>query len=119
MTQKDNGGPAFPGLLSGKFGTPIQAHEGMTLREYAAIHLQQPDSGIDWLDAMILSAKRDAIAGQALPQAVEDYDRKTRGVMDTKMNVLPWAAKATGTREEIIVRQAYRYADAMLAERSK
>jgi hypothetical protein len=60
---------------------------------------------------------RDWFAGQALPQAVEDYDRKTRGVMDTKNPVLPWATAATGTREQIIAHQAYRYADAMLAAR--
>jgi hypothetical protein len=60
---------------------------------------------------------RDWFAGQALPQAVEDYDRKTRGVMDTKINVLPWATEATGSREQIIARQAYRYADAMIAAR--
>lgn len=114
MTQKDNSGPAFPTNRGQFFYSP-----GMSLRAYAAVQLQQPDSGIEWLDAMILSAKRDYFAGQALPQAVEDYDRKTRGVMDTKLNVLPWATQETGTREEIIVRQAYRYADAMLAERSK
>jgi hypothetical protein len=27
--------------------------EGMSLRTFAAIHLRVPDSGIDWLDAMI------------------------------------------------------------------
>lgn len=60
---------------------------------------------------------RDYFAAQALSQAVEDYDRKTRGVMDTKINVLPWATQVTGTREQIIARQAYRYADAMLEAR--
>jgi hypothetical protein len=27
--------------------------EGMSLRTFAAIHLRVPDSGIEWLDAMI------------------------------------------------------------------
>ena len=27
--------------------------EGMSVRTFAAIHLRVPDSGIDWLDAMI------------------------------------------------------------------
>lgn len=27
--------------------------EGMSLRTFAAIHLRVPDSGVDWLDAMI------------------------------------------------------------------
>jgi hypothetical protein len=93
-TPKD-GGPAFPRPgytdATGDWPVFLRHEEGMTLRDY--------------------------IAGQALPQAVEDYDRKTRGVMDTKNNVLPWATKETGTREEIIARQAYRYADAMLKAR--
>jgi len=55
--------PEFPGP-----DRPEQAHssapsvpviyettelEGMSLRTFAAIHLRVPDSGIDWLDAMI------------------------------------------------------------------
>jgi hypothetical protein len=45
----DTGGPAFPHIDSGcgRF------EEGMTLRQYAAIHLKVPDSGTDWLDEMI------------------------------------------------------------------
>jgi hypothetical protein len=38
-------GPAFP--------TGNDREKGMTLRQYAAIHLKVPDSGIDWLDDMI------------------------------------------------------------------
>lgn len=32
--------------------------EGMSLRTYAAIQLRVPDSGIDWLDAMIERSRR-------------------------------------------------------------
>jgi hypothetical protein len=32
--------------------------EGMTLRQYAAIKLRVPDSGIDWLDDMIREANK-------------------------------------------------------------
>lgn len=60
---------------------------------------------------------RDWFAGQALPQAVEDYDRQTRGVMDTKMPVLQWATERS-PRELIIAEQAYKYADAMLKARA-
>jgi len=60
---------------------------------------------------------RDWFAGQALSEAIQDYDRKTRAVMGEKVNVLPWATKSTGTREQIIARHAYRYADAMLEAR--
>lgn len=65
---------------------------------------------------------RDWFAGLALPQAVLDYgepsghpvtgQRKDRG-----NPVLPYASKGVGTREEIIARQAYRYADALLSAR--
>jgi hypothetical protein len=90
MSAIDKSGPAFPrGPIGEDCGQPYGHQVGLTKREY--------------------------IAAEALPQAVEDYDRLTRGVMDTKMNVLPWACKEMGTREEIIARQAVRYADALLA----
>ena len=44
----------------------IWPESGMTLRQYAAIKLCVPDSGIDWLDDMIRQAQRDRFAGQAL-----------------------------------------------------
>lgn len=53
----NTGGPAFPvpGLNRGEF------NNGMTLRQYAAIHLKVPNSGTDWLDDMIKqSNKTDA-----------------------------------------------------------
>lgn len=39
---------------------------GLTKRQYAAIHLRVPDSGIPWLDAMIDRSRRDEFAGQAM-----------------------------------------------------
>ena len=43
--------PAFP--------TPagIQHNDGMTLRQYAAIKLRVPDSGLPWLDDMIVKSR--------------------------------------------------------------
>jgi hypothetical protein len=38
-------------------------HPGMTLRQYAAIKLKVPDSGIPELDAMIVQSRRDELAG--------------------------------------------------------
>ncbi len=65
---------------------------------------------------------RDRIAIAALPSAVEDYGQPATGHnkgqrTDRGSPVLPWANPAIGTREEIIARQAYRYADAMLKAR--
>lgn len=87
-----DGGPAFPSPLRPEDG--FWNAQGMSLR--------------DWF------------AGQALPGAIEDYDRKrwVGGSVATE-SMLPYAAQATGAREDIIARQAYRYADAMLAERAR
>ncbi len=62
---------------------------------------------------------RDWFAGQALPQAILDYDRQTRTGPAQGDYVLPYTTKAIGTREDIIARQAYRYADALLTARQK
>jgi hypothetical protein len=74
MTDKPDGGPAFPRPASleypdGPHGDLIVEcthSEGMTLRQYAAIHLKVPDSGEDWLDEMILESRRLDFAGQAM-----------------------------------------------------
>lgn len=49
--QINDGGPAFP--------TPAgtQHNDGMTLRQYAAINLRVPDSGLPWLDKMIVQSR--------------------------------------------------------------
>lgn len=62
MTDK-TGGPAFATVAVGPAGD-IYGTEGMTLRQYAAIHLKQPDSGDEWLDEMIVASKRDEYAGR-------------------------------------------------------
>ena len=38
-----------------------EEQKGISLRQYAAIHLQQPDSGLDWLDDMIRKAKSEGV----------------------------------------------------------
>ena len=50
---------------------------GLTKKEYAAIHLRIPESGVDWLDRMVAKAEKRDIAVQIF-QAVH-----TQGV--------PWA----------------------------
>lgn len=56
----NTGGPAFP--MPGMTGLPndgfIYGEQGMTLRQYAAIHLKVPNSGTDWLDEMIKQANK-------------------------------------------------------------
>ncbi len=61
MTEQfDTGEPAFP---SPDVFRPDGTHHagaftGMTLRQYAAIHLRHPDSGTPWLDHMISQSSR-------------------------------------------------------------
>lgn len=45
-----------PGLSNLPNGEFIYPERGMNLRQYAAIHLRVPDSGLDWLDKMIKKA---------------------------------------------------------------
>lgn len=71
---RDDGGPAFPCTQwedrgGVNFGS---AHDGMTLRQYAAIHLCVPDSGVDWLDEMIERARHDKFAAHALNSMFSD-----------------------------------------------
>jgi hypothetical protein len=66
---------------------------------------------------------RDYFAGEALPQAVADYGEPHNTLSsgqrrDRGNPVLPYAASGSGTREEIIAAQAYKYADAMLVVRN-
>ena len=58
-TEPESG--AFPMYYEG-YCSP---DSGFNKLAYAAIHLKVPDSGIDWLDKMILEAKRDEMAGRA------------------------------------------------------
>lgn len=67
----NNGGPAFPHEFKHGDGR-VQRTSGMTLRQYAAIHLCVPDSGTDWLDAMIRKARRDDIAAKAMQGSLAD-----------------------------------------------
>lgn len=67
---KETGGPAFPGKkMVYRAGFETKETEptcGMTLRQYAAIKLKVPDSGIDWLDEMIVKSNRDDFAVTAM-----------------------------------------------------
>lgn len=77
--------------------------------------------GEHWQPGMSLL---DYFAAAALPQAVEDYGEpsgsgRNRQRTDHGNPVLPYSAKAVGAREEIIARQAYRYAKAMMRARAE
>ena len=68
--------PAFPiPLQPGQGWKEMAPRDGMTLRQYAAIKLRVPNSGTDWLDAMIVEAKRDELAAKAMQSYLLDKDR--------------------------------------------
>ena len=55
--------PAFP--ATEEHGCNV-GWSGMSLRQYAAIKLKVADSGVDWLDEMIIKSKRDDFAAKAM-----------------------------------------------------
>ncbi|WP_186056528.1 hypothetical protein [Burkholderia gladioli] len=63
--QPADGGPAFPRAIQ-RWNDSFENVEGMTLRQYAAIKLRVPDSGIDWLDDMIRTSMQDEFAAKAM-----------------------------------------------------
>lgn len=77
MSKINDGGPAFP-MPSGhepRVNEITHYNEGMSLRQYAAIHLRVPSSGTDWLDAMIRESLRDEIAAKALAGLLANNER--------------------------------------------
>jgi hypothetical protein len=79
---------------------------GMSLRQYAAIKLRVPQSGVDWLDDMIREARRLDYAGQAM-----------QGMAASE----PWAENFSESRDyaDPVAAAAYTMADAMLAARTR
>lgn len=50
-------------------------YSGLTMRQYAAIHLRVPESGAEWLDDMIRKAKRDEFAAKAMQAIIASPSR--------------------------------------------
>lgn len=90
----EDGGNAFPAMY------PNAHNTGMTLRQYAAITLRVPNSGTDWLDAMIRESLRDEFAGQAMRDVASRFGR----LPDTKHK---------------LASDCFAIADAMLAARKE
>ena len=109
----DNGGPAFPGkVYTGQteyvegIGNRhvMEDVPGMTLRQYAAIKLRVPDSGTDWLDAMITASVRNELAAAAIATVPTQ----------TSYTMLP-----NESHEAYVTRRAYAMANCMLARKNK
>ncbi|MCG5259779.1 hypothetical protein EM868_09145 [Cupriavidus gilardii] len=79
--------PAFPTRFANQAGEnvfglagdvvaphAVQHYHGLTVRQYAAIHLRIPDSGTAWLDDMIRKAQRDEFAAKAMQSILSNSD---------------------------------------------
>ena len=75
--------------------------EHMTLREYAAIKLKVPDSGVDWLDMMIYRSLRNDFAAQIM-----------QGKLMTDIDTNSISSKKYAAEE------AFKLADAMMEVRT-
>lgn len=51
-----------------------EVFNGLSAREYAAIKLRVPDSGTEWLDAMIRKSLRDDFAAKAVQGMLSDSE---------------------------------------------
>ena len=102
--------PAFP-CEEVKCGTKVH-NTGITLRQYAAIKLRVPQSGLPWLDEMIECARRDDLAALAV-HAEFLSDSLPGPACDALVKA---AAKAGIEPEQQIARNAYVMADAVLEE---
>ncbi len=79
--------PAMPHASLTVNGVPLSP--GLTARQHAAIALRVPDSGTEWLDAMIRESQRDQFA-QSAAQALLARGHAIEG-MDKAARILPYA----------------------------
>lgn len=98
----DSSKPAFP------VADPIvESLNGLTAREYAAIKLRVPDSGTEWLDAMIRKSLRDDFAAKVLP-----------AVYSNEKEFDFWCTEYSVEEAfDLSAKRAYELADAMLKAR--
>lgn len=85
--------PAHP---PSNYPSPGQARNetGLTIRQYAAIHLKVPQSGLAWLDDMIMEARKHAAAVSALRSLTEGFSVSAYGVAGTPANAAEIVSKA-------------------------
>lgn len=102
----DDGGNAFPLTIAfnnnGDCLCAMPEDRGMTLRQYAAIHLKVANSGTDWLDEMIEKSNNDDFAAKAMQAILSNNEL----ISDTDNLSVNW-----------ITRNSFKIADAMLKAR--
>ena len=100
MSTIETGGSAFPLYDNRGDGQQFLVEIGMTMRQYAAIHLRVPNSGADWLDDMIAEARE-----------MDAAERAMQGLLAQSLGT------ALGSDPILGAQYAYRVADAMLNAR--
>lgn len=121
MAKKDSD-PAFPtpdtALANGKMG--------MSFRQYAAITLRVPNSGTDWLDAMILESLRNELAAKVMQGLVLTWKEQDCVAasevpqMTIAAQLFRKAAEEAGEDGvEFLTSSAYEIAASMLAARKE
>ncbi len=104
MSEQNDGGPA--GVFC--------ANPRMSSSEYAAIELCVPDSGTDWLDAMIRQSLRDRFAGMALQGMLAGVESNPNCMVAAQA-----ASESRGLKiYEHFTQRSFTAADAMIAERT-
>lgn len=87
----------------------------ISLRQYAAIKLKVPDSGTDWLDAMITQSLRDDFAAKAMQAHLDGQWEKFYRLPKDESETNPFEV----FDNEDVAEFAYDTANAMLEARSK
>lgn len=106
MSIRPDSEPAFPRQLT-QIENPLdfnvrdlQAQSGMTLRQYAAIHLRVPLSGEPWLDEMIREAQRMELMGQALTGLLGDLHGTPNGYANDAREIADAMLAAKAAKEQ-------------------
>lgn len=113
MEHKKDGGPAFPyEITTSEDGRSREweTNEGMSLRDYACIHLRVPETNHGWLNELIRMAQRDELAAKAMQGFWASHTQEGAA--------LDWL-DPKGSQASIVARCAYEMADAMLKAREQ
>ena len=111
----NTGGPAFPTTVYTN-----ESFQGMTLRQYAAIHLKVPNSGTDWLDEMIEQANKiDPKGKQKGTLFVADLEMRDYFAAKAMHSIVTHQNCPKVFDENIVAVFSYQMADAMLKAREQ
>lgn len=116
--KKNDGGPAFPNVPTDTQN--IGSWDmGMTLRQYACIHLRVPETGEEWLDDIIRKAQKDDFAAKADLGKAEFSDLGVAEWLMGRKMPTDDVAETIGWQAELTAKLRYMMADAMIKAREE